>query len=181
MVMSAKMSEPVWRRLGWVPYAVLILVVAAADLCFPLWQVFSFHSPGIGTSIGVLLFIGVILLMRSGVTSLEQVFLILMGAIGFSGLLVCGLGYVLVGQPFLMAASVYELEKQLCTEVMDVNAAQVQYQMQGFFSRLQIAALAWEEKHYSWTTWTLRCFWDRRAAEYILGRPIVAHPFEPSY
>ncbi len=179
--MSEKISDPVWWRLDWEPYAVLILVAAAADLCFPRWQVSAFHSLSIGTGIGALLFIGAILLMRGGVTRLEQVFLVLLGWIGFSGLLACGLGYVLVGQPFLMAASVYELEKQLGTEFMDVNAAQVRYQMQGFFSRLKIAALAWEEKHDSWTTWTLRCVWDRRAAEYILGRPIVAHPVEPSH
>lgn len=79
------------------------------------------------------------------------------------------------------ALHVYELEKKLCTETMHMESAQVQYQMQGFLSRLKMAALALEEKHNSWTTWTLRNFWDRRAAEYILGRPIDEHPVEPAH
>lgn len=88
--MSTKMSDPVWWRLGWVPYVVLMMVAAAADLCFPLWRDSAFDSHGIGAGIGVLLFIGAILLLRRDFTCRELVFLVLLGVIGFAGLLVSG-------------------------------------------------------------------------------------------
>lgn len=44
---------------------------------------------------------------------------------------------------------------------------------------MKLAALALEKRSTSWTIFTLRDYWDRRAAEYILGRPIGSHAVEP--
>lgn len=85
-----KVSDPVWWRLGWVPYVVLVLVAAAADLCFPLGRGEGMSCHGIGGGIGVLLFMAAVLMLRRDFTRREQVFLVLLGLVGFSGLLVSG-------------------------------------------------------------------------------------------
>ncbi len=91
------MSDPFWWRQGWVPYAVLVLVAAAADLCFPMLSTPSVLSPttggsvlGLGTGIGVLLLITAILMLRKDFTRREQVFLGALAAVGFLGQLVSG-------------------------------------------------------------------------------------------
>ena len=85
-----KVSDPAWWRLGWIPYVVLILVAAAADLCFPVMQPEGMQHPGIGAGIGVLLFMSAVLLLRRDFTRREQVFLILLAVVGMLGLLVSG-------------------------------------------------------------------------------------------
>lgn len=89
--MSTKsVCDPAWWRLGWVPYVVLVLVATAADLCFPLGRGSGLDAHGIGGGIGVLLFMVAILLLRRDFTCREQVFLVLLALVGFSGLLVSG-------------------------------------------------------------------------------------------
>lgn len=83
-------SDPAWWRLGWVPYAVLPMVAAAADLCFPIGRAAVRNYHGIGAGIGVLLFMAAILLLRRDFTRREQVFLVLLALVGFAGLLVSG-------------------------------------------------------------------------------------------
>ena len=88
--MSAKeVKDPVWWRLGWVPCVVLILVAAAADLCFPVLQM-GMRYRGCGSALGVLLFMTALLLLRRDFTRREQVFLVLLAVIAAAGLLVCG-------------------------------------------------------------------------------------------
>ena len=55
---------------------------------------------------------------------------------------------------------------------------EVHHKLTGFRTRLKVAALGLENRYSSWTTWTLRSCWDRRAAEHILGRPITGHQVE---
>ena len=95
--MSAKeMKDPAWWRLGWVPCVVLMLVAAAADLCFPVLQM-GMQYMGVGSGLGVLLFMTALLLLRRDFSRREQVFLILLAVIAATGLLVCGssVGWVL--------------------------------------------------------------------------------------
>lgn len=92
-----KICDPTWWRLGWVPYVVLVLVAAAADLCFPLMQPGGLHELGVGAGIGVLLFTTAVLLLRRDFSRLEQIFLGLLGVLGALALLVSGnkLGWLL--------------------------------------------------------------------------------------
>lgn len=84
------MSDPTWWRQGRIPYVVLILVAAAADMCFPVVQSEGLQYLGIGAGIGVLLFMSAVLLLRRDFTRREQVFLILLAVVGLLGLLVSG-------------------------------------------------------------------------------------------
>ena len=90
------MKDPAWWRLGWVPCVVLMLVAAAADLCFPVLQM-GMQYMGVGSGLGVLLFMTALLLLRRDFSRREQVFLILLAVIAATGLLVCGssVGWVL--------------------------------------------------------------------------------------
>ncbi len=87
---TKRVSDPVWWRQGWVPYVVLVLVAAAADLCFPLGRACGLDALGIGGGIGVLLFMTALLLLRRDFTRREHVFLVLLALVGFAGLLVSG-------------------------------------------------------------------------------------------
>jgi hypothetical protein len=51
--------------------------------------------------------------------------------------------------------------------------------LHSFESRLKVAALALERRGHSWLLFNLRDFWDRRAAEHILGRPLEDKNVEP--
>lgn len=85
-----KICDPAWWRLGWMPYAVLPMVAAAADLCFPLTQSEGMESLGIGAGIGIVLFIGAILLLRRDFSLREQLFLVMLALVALLGLLVSG-------------------------------------------------------------------------------------------
>ena len=85
-----KICDPTWWRLGWVPYVVLVLVAAAADLCFPLVQSHGLQYLGIGSGIGVVLFMTALLLLRTDFNRREMVFLIFLALIAAIALLVSG-------------------------------------------------------------------------------------------
>ncbi len=85
-----KICDPAWWRLGWIPYAVLPMVAAAADLCFPLTQSEGMESLGIGAGIGIVLFIGAVLLLRRDFSRREQLFLAMLALVALLGLLVSG-------------------------------------------------------------------------------------------
>ena len=88
--MSTKeVKDPAWWRLGWVPYVVLVLVAAAADLCFPLLQS-GLRYLGVGASVGVILFMTALLLLRRDFHRNEQLFLGALALVAAAGLLVCG-------------------------------------------------------------------------------------------
>ncbi len=89
--MSTKnISDPVWWRLGWVPFVVLVMVAAAADLCFPVLQSMGLAYLGVGSGLGVLLFMGAILLLRRDFYRGEQLFLAGLALVAAAGLLVSG-------------------------------------------------------------------------------------------
>ncbi len=97
-VMSTKkVCDPTWWRLGWIPYAVLPMVAAAADLCFPVISSEGLRYLGIGSGIGVILLISAILLLRNDYTRREQVFLGMLAFISMLALLVSGshVGWIL--------------------------------------------------------------------------------------
>ena len=83
------MKDPAWWRLGWVPCVVLVLVAAAADLCFPVLQM-EMRYMGVGSGLGVLLFMTALLTLRRDFSLREQVFLGLLALIAAGGLVVCG-------------------------------------------------------------------------------------------
>ena len=85
-----KTCDPSWWRLGWIPYAVLPMVAAAADLCFPLIQSEGMQNLGIGAGIGVVLFIAAILILRRDFSRREQLFLGMLALVALLGLLVSG-------------------------------------------------------------------------------------------
>ena len=85
-----KVCDPVWWRLGWVPYVVLVLVAAAADLCFPVLQSRGLEYLGAGAALGVLLFMAALLLLRRDFHRSEQLFLGALALVGAAGLLFCG-------------------------------------------------------------------------------------------
>ncbi len=85
-----KVCDPAWWRLGWVPYVVLVLVAAAADLCFPVLQSSALRYLGVGASVGVLLFMTALLLLRRDFFRTEQLFLGGLALVGAAALLVCG-------------------------------------------------------------------------------------------
>lgn len=85
-----KVCDPSWWRLGWVPYAVLVLVAAAADLCFPVLQTRGLEYLGAGSGLGVLLFMAALLMLRRDFYRSEQLFLGALALVGAAGLLVCG-------------------------------------------------------------------------------------------
>ena len=78
-------EEPSWWRLGWVPFAVLVMAAAAADLLFP--RLYGF---GVAAAIGVLLGVGALLLLRRDFSRGEHIFLGVLALISFSGLLING-------------------------------------------------------------------------------------------
>ena len=84
-----KVCDPVWWRLGWVPYVVLVLVAAAADLCFPVLQS-GLRLLGVGASVGVVLYMTALLLLRRDFHRNEQLFLGALALVSAAGLLVCG-------------------------------------------------------------------------------------------
>lgn len=89
--MSTKnVCDPVWWRLGWVPYVVLVMVAAAADLCFPVLTSMGLAYLGVGAGLGVLLFMGALLLLRRDFHRREQLFLGALALIAAAGLLVIG-------------------------------------------------------------------------------------------
>ena len=104
--MSTKnVSDPTWWRLGWVPFAVLPLVAAAADLCFPIIASEGFRYLGVGAGIGVVLLISAILLLRCDFTRGEQIFLGMLAIISMLALLVSGshVGWILsLSVPFFV-------------------------------------------------------------------------------
>lgn len=88
--------------------------------------------------------------------------------------------------------SCFKLEDNLCFALYvyeqtkghpkpeDPDSVEVwQGRRESFAHRLRRAALGLEERSRYWTLFTLRDYWDRRAAEHILGRPITAAPVEP--
>ena len=78
------------------------------------------------------------------------------------------------------ALYVYERQKAQNAEFeSEALADEYNRQMNRFSQRLKIAALALERRSHSWTMFTLRDYWDRRAAEHILGRPLGAPAVEP--
>ncbi len=85
-----KLCDPSWWRLGWIPYVVLVLVAAAADLCFPLVQSEGLRYLGIGAGIGVLLFMTALLLLRRDFNRKEQIFLASLALVSMLALLVSG-------------------------------------------------------------------------------------------
>ena len=87
---TKKVCDPAWWRLGWVPYVVLPMVAAAADLCFPLIQSEGLRYLGVGAGIGVVLLVAAILLLRRDFTLREQLFLGVLALVAFLGLLVSG-------------------------------------------------------------------------------------------
>ena len=103
--MNAKeVKDPTWWRLGWVPYAVLVMVAAAADLCFPVQQG-GLRYLGAGASAGVVLYIAALLLLRRDLLRGEQLFFVLLALVSAAGLLVCGghVGWVAaLGLPFFV-------------------------------------------------------------------------------
>ncbi len=103
--MSAKeVKDPIWWRLGWVPFIVLVMVAAAADLCFPVLQL-GMRYMGVGSGLGVLLFMAALLLLRRDFSRREQVFLVMLAVIAAAGLLVCGtsVGWIMsLSLPFIV-------------------------------------------------------------------------------
>lgn len=77
--------EPSWWRLGWVPYASLVLAAAAADFLAP-----RFYGLGLAACIGVILLMSALLLLRRDLSKGEQVFLILLTIVCCTGLLLGG-------------------------------------------------------------------------------------------
>lgn len=94
---TKKVCDPTWWRLGWVPYVVLPLAAAAADLCFPLVTSEGFQYLGIGAGVGVILLMTAILLLRNDFTRREQVFLGMLALVSALSLLVSGshIGWIL--------------------------------------------------------------------------------------
>ncbi|MBQ1960806.1 MAG: DUF4173 domain-containing protein [Akkermansia sp.] len=78
-------QEPSWWRLGWVPFVVFVLAAAAADFLFP-----RFHGFGVGASIGVLLGMGALLLLRRDFSRGEVIFLAVLTLVSACGLLING-------------------------------------------------------------------------------------------
>ncbi len=81
-----------------------------------------------------------------------------------------------------LAFALYVYEKQKATNAglqdMELTEECCRLQHQ-FWNKLKIAALALERRRDSWILFTLRDYWDCRAAEFILGRPLGTPSVEP--
>ena len=81
-----------------------------------------------------------------------------------------------------LAFALYVYERQRAGSAAFENddlADDYNRQMHRFGQSLKIAALALERRSESWTLFNLRDYWDRRAAELILGRPLGVPAVEP--
>ncbi len=80
-----EVKDPAWWRLGSIPFIVLILCAAGADLAWP-----DMDGGGIGAGIGCALWILAVLLLRRDLSKGESSFLIALALISFAGLTVSG-------------------------------------------------------------------------------------------
>lgn len=85
-----KVCDPAWWRLGWIPYLVLPMVAAAADLCFTIVETEGMKHLGVGAGAGIVLFMAALLLLRRDFTRREQVFLVLLALLSVLGLFFSG-------------------------------------------------------------------------------------------
>ncbi len=78
-------EDPTWWRLGSVPFLVLVMAAAAADLAWPRPA-----GMGLGAGLGCLLACAALLMLRKDFTKGEGIFLGTLGVINFAALLVSG-------------------------------------------------------------------------------------------